>query len=179
LKAGGWKERARKICLLLLDVDGVLTDGKVGIDGSGGEIKFFDIRDGHGIKLFQRGGLEVGILSGRAARAVRVRARELGIQLVRQKALDKGRVLEEILRLKRVHPEQVCYVGDDLVDLPVFFRVGLAVAVADGVEDLKRHAHYITRNPGGRGAVREICEQILKAQGKWDGATRRYFPPFR
>lgn len=158
-------------------MDGVLTDGRVGYDGAGRELKFFDIKDGHGIKLLQRAGLEVGILSGRRSRAVRIRAQELGIQVVQQKALDKGKALEGILRRKKLKPEEICFVGDDLVDLPVFLRVGLAIAVADCVKDLKGLAHYITRHPGGRGAVREVCEMILKAQGRWDDVTRKYFRP--
>jgi len=159
-------------------VDGVLTDGRVVYDGGGRELKFFHIRDGHGIKLLQRAGLRVGILSGRRSSAVRLRAKELGIDLLLQKALDKAKVLEAILREKKIRAEQVCFVGDDLVDLPVFGRIGLAVAVADSVEDVRARAHYITHHPGGQGAVREVCEMILKAQGKWKRVTQKYFKNF-
>jgi 3-deoxy-D-manno-octulosonate 8-phosphate phosphatase (KDO 8-P phosphatase) len=175
LAANDWKKRAKFIRLLLLDVDGVLTDGRIVYDGAGRELKFFNIKDGHGIKLLQRAGLEVGILSGRRSPAVRLRAKELGIRLLKQKVLDKGKALEAILRKKRFRAEQICFVGDDLVDLPVLARVGLAVAVTDSVEDVKANAHYITHRPGGKGAVREVCDLILKAQGKWKAATQKYF----
>ena len=169
-----WKERAKAIRLLLLDVDGVLTDGRITYDGSGREWKSFDIRDGQGIRLLQRAGLEVGILSGRKAAAVRTRAKELGLRLLRQRVTDKAKALEEIMVQKNYQREHICFVGDDLVDLPVFVRVGLAVAAADSVEEVKACAHYITRNPGGRGAVREVCDLILKAQGKWAAVTQEY-----
>jgi 3-deoxy-D-manno-octulosonate 8-phosphate phosphatase (KDO 8-P phosphatase) len=175
LSANDWKKRAKFIRLLLLDVDGVLTDGRIVYDGAGRELKFFNIKDGHGIKLLQRAGLEVGILSGRRSPAVRLRAKELGIRLLKQRVLDKGKALEAILRKKRFRAEQICFVGDDLVDLPVLARVGLAVAVTDSVEDVKANAHYITNRPGGKGAVREVCDLILKAQGKWKAATQKYF----
>jgi 3-deoxy-D-manno-octulosonate 8-phosphate phosphatase (KDO 8-P phosphatase) len=174
LRRKDWKERAKAIRLLLLDVDGVLTDGRITYDGSGREWKSFDIRDGQGIRLLQRAGLEVGILSGREAAAVRTRAKELGITLLRQRVKDKGKGLEEIMVQKNYKPEQICFVGDDLVDLPVFARVGLAVAAADSMEDVKASAHYVTHHPGGRGAVREVCDLILKAQGKWTAATQEY-----
>lgn len=167
-----WEERAKPIRLLLLDVDGVLTDGRIIYDGSGREWKSFDIKDGQGIRLLQRAGLEVGILSGRKSPAVRSRAKELGISLLRQRVTDKGKALEEIIEERNYPPEQICFVGDDLVDLPVFARVGLAVAVADSVEEVRASAHYITRNPGGRGAVREVCDLILKVQGKWTAVTQ-------
>jgi len=172
----GWKERARRVRLLLLDVDGVMTDGRLGFDGAGVEFKFFHARDGIGIKLLQRAGLRVGILSGRKARVVELRARELGIDLLRQKVRDKARALGEILHAERLSPAQVCYVGDDLVDLPVLLGVGLAVAVADAAPEVRAAAHLVTQKPGGRGAVREICENILKAQGKWAAVTKGYFP---
>lgn len=171
------KERAGKIRLLLLDVDGVLTSGQVLYDGAGREYKSFHIQDGHGIKLLQRAGLEVGILSGRRSAAVSVRARELGIRIVVQRALDKGAALQGLLRKTQIPPEEVCYVGDDLVDLPVFSRVGFAVAVPNGVPEVCRQAHYVTSRSGGQGAVREVCELLLKAQGKWQGVTQKYFLP--
>jgi 3-deoxy-D-manno-octulosonate 8-phosphate phosphatase (KDO 8-P phosphatase) len=174
LRRRDWKERAKAIRLLLLDVDGVLTDGRITYDGSGREWKSFDIRDGQGIRLLQRAGLEVGILSGRRSAAVRTRAKELGLRLLRQKVTDKAKALEEIMVQKNYKREQICYVGDDLVDLPVFPRVGLAIAAADSIGEVKASAHYITRNPGGRGAVREVCDLILKAQGKWAAVTREY-----
>ena len=179
MKNKDWQKRAEAVRLLLLDVDGVLTDGRILFDGEGRELKFFDAKDGHGIKMLQRGGVQVGILSGRRSQTVRRRARELGIQIVRQKVLDKVKGLEEILRQERISAEQICYVGDDLVDLPLFPLVGLAVAVANAVEDVKTRAHYVTRLPGGQGAVREVCDLLLKAQRKWDTVTQRYFAGFR
>ncbi len=171
-----WKQRAKQVRLLLLDVDGVMTDGRLGFDGSGRELKFFYARDGIGIRLLQRAGLRVGILSGRKARVVELRARELGIDLLLQKSRDKARGLEEVLRREGLRPEQICYVGDDLVDLPVLLEVGLAIAVADAVPEVKAAVHFVTRKPGGRGAVREICEALLKAQGRWIAGIGRYYP---
>ncbi|MBM4331437.1 MAG: HAD-IIIA family hydrolase [Deltaproteobacteria bacterium] len=175
MKEKDWKKRAQAIRLLLLDVDGVLTDGRIVYDGRGQELKSFDIKDGQGIKLLQQAGLKVGILSGRKSSAVNLRARELGIDLLLQKALDKAKALEKIIRKGNIRAEQICFVGDDLVDLPVFSRVGFAVAVADSVKEVKENAHYITHCPGGRGAVREVCELILKVQGKWEAVTQKYF----
>ena len=179
LSADGWEKKAKFIRLLLLDVDGVLTDGRIVYDGAGRELKFFDIKDGQGIKLLQQAGLEVGILSGRKSPALRLRAKELGIRLVRQRVLDKEKSLEAILHKKRFRAEQICFVGDDLVDLPVLARVGLAVAVADSLEDVRANAHYVTRHLGGQGAVREVCDLILKAQGKWKAVTQKFFQHLR
>jgi 3-deoxy-D-manno-octulosonate 8-phosphate phosphatase (KDO 8-P phosphatase) len=170
-----WKERAKKIRLLLLDVDGVMTDGRLGFDGEGREFKFFYARDGIGIKLLQQAGVRVGILSGRRAKVVTLRAKELGISLIRQKIQDKSRALGEILEAEKLRPEQVCYMGDDLVDLSVLRRVGFAVAVADAVAEVKSVAHLVTQTPGGWGAVREVCEKVLKIQGKWEKGTRKFF----
>lgn len=172
-----WRARARNIRLLLLDVDGVLTDGRIVLDGAGREIKFFDVKDGQGIQFLRAAGVETGILSSRASLPVRQRARDLGIRLVRQKVKEKGSELERICRQKKLDGEQIAYVGDDWVDLPVFPKVGLAVAVADGIAELKKKAHYVTRAPGGHGAVREVCEAILKAQGKWKQVTEKYLRP--
>jgi len=171
-----WKKRAQKIQLLLLDVDGVLTDGRIAYDGAGREIKFFDVKDGQGIKFLQGGGIEVGILSSRQSRAVGKRAAELGIRLVRQKVQDKQQELAAIQRERKLTGKEIAYVGDDWMDLPLFSHVGLAVAVADSIPELKKKAHYITCSPGGCGAVREIGEAILKAQGKWEQVTKKYFP---
>jgi 3-deoxy-D-manno-octulosonate 8-phosphate phosphatase (KDO 8-P phosphatase) len=174
LPGKGWRDRAKKIRLLLLDVDGVLTDGRLAFDGAGQEIKFFHIRDGQGIRLLQQAGIHVGILTGRRSKAVSYRASDLGIRLVFQNLRDKGQALETILKKENLKATQVCYVGDDLVDLAILARVGLAVAVSDAVPEVKAVAHCITRCPGGRGAVREICEEILKVQGRWDRVTRAY-----
>jgi len=177
LPASDWKDRARNILLLLLDVDGVLTDGRIGFDGAGQEVKFFDVKDGQGIQFLRSAGIEVGILSSRASRPVRKRARDLGIHLVREGVKDKGGELAVIRREKNLRGDEIAYVGDDWVDLPVFRQVGLAVAVADSIPELKKKAHYVTHAAGGRGAVREVCEVILKAQGKWKRITEKYFSP--
>ncbi len=173
-KNGNWKKRLRPIRLVLLDVDGVLTDGRLFYDGTGREYKAFHIRDGQGIVLLQRAGIRVGFLSGRVSSAVRIRAKELGIRLVRQKVVDKGKALKAICEKERMAEEEICYMGDDLIDLPAFRRVGFAVAVGDAVEEVKNCAHYVTRKRGGQGAVRELCELILKAQGKWQERIQPY-----
>ncbi len=171
-----WKERAKRIRLLLLDVDGILTDGRIVYDGSGREVKFFHIRDGQGIRLLQRAGIGVGILTGRGSKAVDRRARELGIDPVLQKVRDKGRALQEILTRKKVRADEVCYAGDDLVDLAVLTSVGLAVTVPEASAEVKAVVQYTTRLPGGQGAVREIAEILLKAQGKWENVIRDFRP---
>lgn len=179
MRKRGWKERAKRIRLLILDVDGVLTDGQLGFDGSGREIKFFHIRDGQGVRLLQQAGIKVGIVTGRRSKAVDFRARELEMDPVFQNVRDKTRTLEAILRKENLRAEQVCYVGDDLVDLAILSRVGLAVAVADAIPEAKALAHYTTRFRGGRGAVREVCEKILKTQGKWEKIVENFRPNAR
>jgi YrbI family 3-deoxy-D-manno-octulosonate 8-phosphate phosphatase len=166
--------RCRSIELLLSDVDGVLTDGGVIFDNEGIEIKRFHIRDGMGIKLWQRAGRHFGIVTGRASHIVQLRAVELGVDLVRQGVDDKLPAVKQIIAERRLKPEQVCYVGDDLPDLPVLRYVGLAVAVGDGSEDLHSAAHYVTKAHGGRGALREVIELLLKAQNRWQDVLRKY-----
>jgi 3-deoxy-D-manno-octulosonate 8-phosphate phosphatase (KDO 8-P phosphatase) len=153
--------------LLVLDVDGVLTDGRITYTADGVEIKSFHVRDGVAIAFWQRLGRKTAIVSGRASKAVDVRAAELGVTLVRQGTADKRLALRQILALTGVRPEQVCGVGDDLPDVPLLRACGLAVAVADACEEAKAAAHYVTRAPGGYGAVREVVELILRAQGRW------------
>ena len=169
-----WKKKALKIRLVLLDVDGVLTDGRITYAGEGEEIKSFDVKDGLGVKLLQEAGIEVGILSSRSSRAVSRRARELGMRLVCQGIQEKAAVLAAVARRKNLSAGEIAFLGDDFADLPVFRRVGLAVAVADGIPELRRAAHLITRAPGGKGAVREAAEGILKAQGKWARVVKKY-----
>lgn len=169
------EERLRKIRLLLLDVDGVLTDGRIFYDNHGVETKAFDVRDGHGLKLLQRAGLEVGIITGRSSEVVSVRAKELGIDIVYQGVKDKLIPFREILAARSLAAEEVAYVGDDVVDLPVLRRVGFAATVADASEDVRPLVHYVARSCGGRGAVREICELILKRTGLWQQVAGRYF----
>lgn len=169
------QERCRKIRLLLLDVDGVLTDGRIIYDNQAVETKAFDVKDGHGLKLVQRAGIQVGIITGRSSQVVAHRAAELDITIVHQGAKDKLIPYEKVLADLGMRDEEVAYVGDDVVDLPVLRRVGLAVTVADAVEDVKPYVHYVTQRCGGRGAVREVCDLILKQSGRWDGVTARYF----
>ena len=166
--------RLKRVELVVLDVDGVLTDGTFGITGSGREIKFFHAHDGAGIKYLRRAGIRVALLSGRAAPAVKHRAKELGIRHVFQGYKYKLEGLEKLVHQTEVRPERICFVGDDLPDIPVMNRVGLAVAVVNARPEVLKTAHYVTRAEGGRGAVREICEKILKAQGKWGKIIARY-----
>lgn len=168
-------ERATRIRLLVLDVDGVLTDGRVVYDDTGREIKFFDVRDGHGLKLLQRAGVKVAWLSGRGSQANRVRAQELGVERLIEKCLVKLPALTELMAVCGVQPEQVAYMGDDLIDLPALRAVGLALAPADAMPEVRQAAHLVCTQPGGRGAVRQACELILKASGAWAEVTARYF----
>ena len=168
-------DRLAKIRLLLLDVDGVMTDGRIVFDANGVETKFFNVKDGHGIKMVQRAGIEVGIISGRSSQVVANRALELGIGRVFQGALDKLTPYREILEATGLDDAQVAFMGDDIIDIPVMRRVGCAAAPADAVDDVLPHAHFVARNRGGWGAVREFCELILKGQGSWDAVTARYF----
>ncbi len=169
------KENLRGIRLLLLDVDGVLTDGRIIYDANGVESKCFDVKDGHGIKMLQRAGIRVGIITGRQSPVVLLRARELGIDLVIQGAKQKLPPYETILREQGLADHQVAYVGDDLIDLPILRRVGFAATVADGVEEMREHVDYVTRCSGGRGAVREICDMLLRETGLWQTSVARYY----
>lgn len=173
------EERLARVDLLLLDVDGVLTDGRVVLDDNGVESKAFDVRDGHGLKLLQRAGVGVGLVTGRRSRVVELRAAELGIDEVHQGVKDKLRVVRQILTRREVAPGQVAYVGDDVVDLPVMLQVGVAVTVADAPSYMRERAHWVTAADGGRGAVREVCEALLRARGCWEELTARYFSPDR
>ena len=171
---GEVERRAAGVRLLLLDCDGVLTDGRITPSGVGEELKSFHTRDGHGLVMLHRAGLRSGIISGRRSRLVELRAADLGVSYVRQGALDKVEVFESLLAEAGVPEAEVAYVGDDVVDIPLMRRSGLAVAVADATPDTRAAAHHVTRLPGGAGAVREVCELILKAQGLWEGLMERY-----
>jgi len=167
-------EAARRVRLVAMDVDGVLTGGEI-IYGPGGEWKIFSVKDGHGFRLAARGGLKTAIVTGRRSDVVLQRARELGVSAVVQGATHKGRVLDAICGRTGVRPAEVSYIGDDLVDLPAMRRVGFPVAVADAAEEVKAAALWVTGRRGGGGAVREVIELILKAQGKWDAIVQRYY----
>lgn len=166
------KQSAKNVRMLLLDVDGVLTDGGI-CYSSREECKCFNVRDGLGIKMLVQEGIPVGIISGRSSDAVARRAQELGIAEVYQGVAHKVAAFEEILKRHRIEAEQVAFVGDDLADIPLLERVGLAVSVADAEDAVKERAHYICQRPGGRGAVREVCDLILKAQGRWEECLQR------
>jgi 3-deoxy-D-manno-octulosonate 8-phosphate phosphatase (KDO 8-P phosphatase) len=172
--------RAKRIKLLLMDVDGVLTDGRIYLlpspDGELFETKGFNSRDGMGIRYAHRGGIKTGIITGRSSPVIEARVKELGIHYLEQNALAKITPYKRIRQAAQVRDEEVCYVGDDIVDLPLLKRVGLAVCVGDGDEFLRRHVHYRTRRPGGAGAVRETVELILTAQEKWAGILKSYLP---
>ena len=168
------QERLASVQLLLLDVDGVLTDGSVTWTNEGVEQKTFHTHDGLGIRLWQRAGGSVGIVTGRSSRAVQYRAEELGIAIVRQGIDDKLAETEAILAECGLSWEQVAFIGDDLPDLPVVLRCGLGVAVADACAEVTAAAAIVTRLPGGRGAVREVIEQMLRARGSWDAIVQQY-----
>lgn len=170
------ERRAARIKLLLMDCDGVLTDGRLMLLENGDEQKSFNVRDGHGIVLLHRAGLHSGIISGRTSSFVNRRAAELGMksELVRQGSLNKIKDFEELLARAGISDDEVAFVGDDVTDIPLMQRSEFAVAVADAAPETLAAAHYVTRAPGGHGAIREVCEIILKAQGHWSRLMERY-----
>ena len=168
------RELAAGIKLLILDVDGVLTNGGLIVHDDGKESKVFHVHDGHGIRLVQRAGIEVALLTGRRSAVVAHRARDLEIRIVVQGTKDKLASYREILKERQLTDRDVAYVGDDLVDIPVLRRVGLAVAVADAAPSVHSYCHITTQNGGGQGAVREVCNLLLQAQGLWQEVTAPY-----
>ena len=170
--------RAKQIKLLIMDVDGVMTDGKFYYlplpNGGMFETKCFDSRDGLGLRLAHHAGLKTGIITGRSSPVIEARAKDLGIHFLEQNALEKIGPYERICAAAQVYDSEVCYVGDDLTDLPLLARVGLGVAVANGDVLVRKHAHFRTRAVGGSGAVREAIELILAAQGKWKAILKNY-----
>ena len=168
------KGAIRKVRLVIFDVDGVLTDGRIILSDSGEETKEFDVQDGAGVKYLFRAGLKAAVLSGRRSRVVMQRCGELGISVLEQGALNKVEAYERILKKTGATDAEVCYVGDDLPDLPVMRRAGYPVAVPNARPEVRAAARYVTRSAGGRGAAREIIERILKAQGKWGRILSRY-----
>jgi 3-deoxy-D-manno-octulosonate 8-phosphate phosphatase (KDO 8-P phosphatase) len=173
-----FRPRARRVALVLMDVDGVLTDGRLGLEDHGREARSWHVRDGSGIVLARRAGLLIGFLSGRGDAGVRRRARELGVDEVHLRARDKGAVYGEVVGRLGLEHRNVCYIGDDLVDLPVLRQVGVAVAVADAHPEVRRRVPFVTTAPGGSGAVRELIDALLEAQGRmrevlsWFGEPR-------
>jgi 3-deoxy-D-manno-octulosonate 8-phosphate phosphatase (KDO 8-P phosphatase) len=166
--------KIRRVKLLILDVDGVLTDGRIVIDDAGLESKQFDVKDGHGLKILMRYGIGVVLLTGRRSRVVEHRAADLGITEVHQGIRNKAEAFEEILNRRKIAPEETACVGDDVVDIPLLRRAGFSVAVADAVLEARQIVDYVTHHHGGRGAVREVCEVILKAQNRWSDVAVRY-----
>lgn len=167
------RKKATRVKLLLLDVDGVLTDGRIILDDRGVETKHFHVRDGQGIALLKRAGVEVGFITGRKSTVVRHRAEDLAVRLVYQGVANKLACYDQIKRQLKLTDDQIAYVGDDIIDLPVLERAGLAISVADGWPDLISAVDYVTAADGGQGAVREVAELLLKAQGKWRRLTLR------
>lgn len=167
-------EKASRIKLVIFDVDGVLTDGSLFLSDDGQEYKAFHSQDGFGMRLLQEAGIEIGIITGRESTLVKLRMEELGITQVMQGRREKGPALDELMEKTGLSLDEIAYVGDDVVDLPIMSRVGLSIAVQDARPIVKKHAHWITQTPGGRGAGRDVCELLLEAHGKWDDIIQRY-----
>jgi 3-deoxy-D-manno-octulosonate 8-phosphate phosphatase (KDO 8-P phosphatase) len=167
-------DRAARIKLIIFDVDGVLTDGRLILGDDGQEYKAFHSRDGHGMKLLQGSGVDIGIITGRSSRVVELRMASLGVQHVYQGQEQKLPAFEALIDKLGLRAEQVAYVGDDVVDLPIMCRVGLAVAVADAHPLVLKHSHWQTAHGGGKGAARDVCELIMEAQGTLDGIMQHY-----
>ena len=164
----------KHIKMLVMDVDGVLTDAKIVFNEEGVKSQAFNVIDGTGIKYLIRAGIKTAVITGRGFGVIEHRARQLGIPDVYQGVDDKLPALSHLLKKHRLKPSEVCYIGDDLMDIPVMRQVGYPVAVRNARPEVKRYARYITRNEGGNGAVRELAEKILKAQGRWAGILKRY-----
>jgi len=167
-------ERASKIRLVVMDVDGVLTDGRIIYDNYGDELKFFDVQDGFGLALLAFAGIKTAIVTAKKSRVVKRRAKEASITHIFTNVVDKGKVYYQLLAKYNLGHENICCIGDDLFDVPMMKKAGLAVAVLNAVDDVKKKAHYVTQHYGGRGAVREVVELILKSQNKWEDVTRRW-----
>ncbi len=167
-------DKIKKVKVLLLDVDGVLTDGRIIYDSRGRDSKFFDVHDGMGVYLLNKCGIPTVLITAKGSRAIKPRAKDMRVDIVFEDISPKTSVLDKILKKYNVSPEELCFVGDDLVDLCLMKRVGLPVAVANGCAEVKKAAAYVTLKNGGRGAVRELAELILKTQKKWDEGIKAY-----
>lgn len=164
----------KSIKLIAMDVDGVLTDGIIHFDRQGEEFKTFHALDGLGIVLAKRWGLKIAFISARQSKALTLRAKELGVDALYQNRLEKLEAFRDLVRRFHLRPEEMCYIGDDLVDIPILKRVGFSVAVRNAVSEVKQHVSYVTKLDGGRGAVREVIEKVMQAQGKWGKVLRSY-----
>jgi 3-deoxy-D-manno-octulosonate 8-phosphate phosphatase (KDO 8-P phosphatase) len=173
-KLENFADKAQHLKLLILDVDGVLTDGRLFFDDQNREYKFFHARDGHGIKLLRQSGVEVAVISGRKSASVEQRMKSLGISYIYQGQEDKTMAFDELIKTLDLKPEQVAHMGDDVLDLPIMKRAGLAIAVADAHFAVKDYADYCTELAGGTGAVREVCDAIMQAQGKLQAVIDSY-----
>src|SRR4030042_2277453 len=167
-------QKAKKVRLMLFDVDGILTDGRILYNEKGREIKFFHVHDGQGIRWLLKSGIEVGFLSGRSSPAVAMRAKELGISFLFQEVGDKIKIFKKLLKITKLDPEQVAFMGDDFMDHPLLKKVGLSFSVSNGHPLIQKEVDYVTRAAGGFGAVREVSELILRAQGKWQFILKDY-----
>ena len=168
------KEKAKKIKLLILDVDGVLTDGKIIYDSEGRDLKSFDVKDGLGVYLLKRAQIPTIILTARSSKTIRLRAKDMQVKEIFEDVERKEKILDGILKKYKVNTEEVCFVGDDLVDLSIMKRVGLPIAVKNACKEIKDISSYITRSEGGKGAVREVVEIILKAKEEWERLLSLY-----
>ena len=168
------KDRVRKVRLLVLDVDGVLTDRRILLGSDGNMVKAFDVRDGFGLILARQAGLRTAIITAEKSTAVSLRAKQLKVEWIAQGALNKREAFRRCLSRFRLSPVAVGFIGDDLLDLPILTQVGFSATVPDAPAEVKRHVHYVTTAHGGRGAVREVVEMILRAQGHWDGIVDNY-----
>ncbi|MFA5089908.1 MAG: HAD-IIIA family hydrolase [Candidatus Omnitrophota bacterium] len=168
------RTKAGRVKLLLLDVDGVLTDGRIIYDSRGQDMKFFDVHDGLGVYLLKKAGIPTILITAKGSRAIRPRARDMHVDMVFADVSPKTRVLDRILKKYGLTAGEVCFVGDDLVDLCLMKKVGFPIAVFNASPEIKAAAHYITIRYGGRGAVREVSELILKAKGQWDELVKAY-----
>jgi len=168
------QNKINAVRLVIMDVDGVLTDGRVIYDNYGDELKFFDATDGMGVVLLEKAGIPTVMLTSKKSKANARRAKELKMSAVYQGVNDKLKTFEAVIKRFSVRADQTCCVGDDLVDIPMLSRAGFAIAVPNAVPEVKGHAHYVTTKAGGRGAVREAAEKILKTQGKWEMVTREF-----
>ena len=161
------KDRAKKIKLLLLDVDGVLTDGRIIYDSRGRDMKFFDVHDGMGVYLLKKSGIPTILITAKGSRTIKPRAKDMRVDTVFENISPKSAVLKKIVKKYKINLDEICFVGDDLVDLCLMKKVGFPIAVFNACSEIKQVAHYITLRQGGRGAVREVAELILKSKGKW------------
>ena len=159
---------------MIMDVDGVLTDGKIVFDDQGGELKFFDVQDGLAVVILKRAGIKTAIITAKGSKVVERRAADMQVDKLYQDANSKVAALQSLLQELNLKPEEACFIADELIDLPAIKKVGLAVAVKNAAPEVKKHAHYITKRRGGNGAVREIIEMVLKSQNKWQEAIAQY-----